>query len=360
VREEALMNLMRFMKDNPDAFPAGSNPLKILDNGLEAHYYAVGHGYFDGDGHWIAEKYKWVEIDGEKVEVMGRFAKVGDGDTYGRVTGDYLRLNDQKLPTYAKIGDTDTYGRVSGDYLIVGNQKMKIEDGVVTLNGKQEAIERGYAQVGGEMTKFETGYAKVGDQMVQFDGKSDITIGNDSYTVSSKWHYDANEAQMNAFMNIICGKQYNTSDVATMGAVISKLNAAAAHAYATGNGNSAVGVGRNCDDVTVFKFAKKHAPVIHRGRIVESVSEPASVPEKQEASGTTVVSDVATPKEASGTTVVTDTGVEKTNEDQGSSYLVVRRRGVNTGTKDNLPGSQNMKGHDNIEGVTVIKPQNTR
>lgn len=312
VREETLMNLMRFMKDNPDAFPAGSNPLKILDSGLESHYYSVGHGYFDGDGHWIAEKYKWIEIDGKEVEVMGRFAKVGDGDTYGRITGDYLRLNGQKL---------------------------KIEDGAVTINGQKVDIE--------------TGYAKVGDQMVKFDGKSDITIGNDSYTVGSKWVYgdSSNEAQMNTFMNIICGKKYNADDVVTMGAVISKLNAEAAHAWATGEGNRAVGIGRNCDEVTVFKFAKKHAPAVHHD---------TPVVQKEEASGSSVVTDVATKKEVSGSSVVSDVAVEKKPVDNSTSYVVVRRRGVNDGTTERLPGSKALKDHDKVIGVSVINSQNLR
>lgn len=311
VREEALKNLMRYMSENPDAFPKDANPLDVLNKGLESHYYSVGHGYFDGDGHWIAEKYKWVEIDGKEVEVMGRFAKVGDGDTYGRITGDYLRLNGQKL---------------------------KIEDGAVTINGQKVDIE--------------TGYAKVGDEIVQFDPAKDntITIDGTVRNVGSKYLYgdSSNEAQMNAFMNIICGKKYNAGDVATMGAAISKLNAAAAHAYATGEGNNAVGIGRNCDEVTVFKFAKKHIPPVRH--------DTPDVP-KEEASGRSVVTDTVTKKESSGRTVVTDVAVDKPQEDQGSSYLVVRRQGVNKGTTDNLPGSKALKNHDNIKGVTFIKQQ---
>jgi hypothetical protein len=309
VREESLKNLMKYMSENPDAFPKGSNPLDVLNKGLESHYYSVGHGYFDGDGHWIAEKYRWIEMDGKEVEVMGRFAKVGDGDTYGRVTGDYLRLNGQKL---------------------------RIEDGFVTIKGEKVAVE--------------TGYAKVGDQMVQFNPASQakITVGGTEYDVGSKWLYgdSSNEAQMNAFMNIICGK--NNGDAAGMGAAISKLNAAAAHAYATGEGNNAYGIGRNCDEVTVFKFAKKHAPVVHHEPVVEP---------KEEASGRSVVTDTVTKKESSGRTVVTNVAVDKPQEDQGSSYLVVRRQGVNKGTTDNLPGSKALKNHDNIKGVTFIKQQ---
>lgn len=309
VREESLKNLMKYMSGHPDAFPKDANPLDVLNKGLESHYYSVGHGYFDGDGHWIAEKYRWIEMDGKEVEVMGRFAKVGDGDTYGRITGDYLRLNGQKL---------------------------KIEDGFVTIKGEKVAVE--------------TGYAKVGDQMVQFNPASQakITVGGTEYDVGSKWLYgdSSNEAQMNAFMNIICGK--NNGDAAGMGASISKLTEAAAQAYATGEGNNAVGIGRNCDEVTVFKFAKKHAPVVHHEPVVEP---------KEEASGRSVVTDTVTKKESSGRTVVTDVAVDKPQEDQGSSYLVVRRQGVNKGTTDNLPGSKALKNHDNIKGVTFIKQQ---
>lgn len=308
VREESLKNLMKYMSENPDAFPKGSNPLDVLNKGLESHYYSVGHGYFDGDGHWIAEKYRWIEMDGKEVEVMGRFAKVGDGDTYGRITGDYLRLNGQKL---------------------------KIEDGFVTIKGEKVAVE--------------TGYAKVGDQMVQFNpANGKVTVGGTEYYFGSKWLYgdSSNEAQMNAFMDIICGE--NNDGAAGMGASISKLTAAAAHAYATGEGNNAVGVGRNCDEVTVFKFAKKHAPVVHHEPVVEP---------KEEASGRSVVTDTVTKKESSGRTVVTNVAVDKPQEDQGSSYLVVRRQGVNKGTTDNLPGSKALKNHDNIKGVTFIKQQ---
>ncbi len=309
VREESLKNLMKYMSGHPDAFPKDANPLDVLNKGLESHYYSVGHGYFDGDGHWIAEKYRWIEMDGKEVEVMGRFAKVGDGDTYGRITGDYLRLNGQKL---------------------------KIEDGFVTIKGEKVAVE--------------TGYAKVGDQMVQFNPASQakITVDGTEYDVGSKWLYgdSSNEAQMNAFMNIICGK--NNGDAAGMGASISKLTEAAAQAYATGEGNNAVGIGRNCDEVTVFKFAKKHAPVVHHEPVVEP---------KEEASGRSVVTDTVTKKESSGRTVVTNVAVDKPQEDQGSSYLVVRRQGVNKGTTDNLPGSKALKNHDNIKGVTFIKQQ---
>ena len=301
VREEALMNLMKYMSENPDAFPAGSNPLKVLNDGLEAHYYSVTHGYFDGDGHWIAEKYKWIEMDGKEVEVMGRFAKVGDGDTYGRVTGDYLRLNGQKL---------------------------KIEDGFVTIKGEKVAVE--------------TGYAKVGDEIVQFNPATDakITVDGTEYDVGSKWLYgdSSNEAQMNAFMNIFCGNRHDADGAAAMGDSISKLNAAADHSWKTGEGNNAVGIGRNCDEVTVFKFAKKHIPV----------HQPAPEVETR-----TVVTDTAVAKEVETRTVVTDTAVEKTAPEpkETKTYIVFNREAVNPKSLDQYEAP----GHQKLNGATVIR-----
>ena len=308
VREEALMNLMKYMSENPDAFPAGSNPLKVLNDGLEAHYYSVTHGYFDGDGHWIAEKYKWIEMDGKEVEVMGRFAKVGDGDTYGRVTGDYLRLNGQKL---------------------------KIEDGFVTIKGEKVAVE--------------TGYAKVGDEIVQFNPATDakITVDGTEYNVGSKWLYgdSSNEKNLNAFMDIICNGNTGSEDL-SMENSIQTLNAAADHSWKTGEGNRAVGIGRNCDEVTVFKFAKKHIPVHH--------NTPAPAPEPETR---TIVTDTAVAKEVETRTVVTDTAVEKTAPEpkETKTYIVFNREAVNPKSLDQYEAP----GHQKLNGATVIRV-NTR
>ena len=310
VREEALMNLMKYMSENPDAFPAGSNPLKVLNDGLEAHYYSVTHGYFDGDGHWIAEKYRWIEMDGKEVEVMGRFAKVGDGDTYGRVTGDYLRLNGQKL---------------------------KIEDGFVTIKGEKVAIE--------------TGYAKVGDEIVQFNPATDakITVDGTEYNVGSKWlHGDSsNTKNLNAFMDIICKGNTDSEDL-SMANSIQTLNAAADHSWKTGEGNRAVGIGRNCDEVTVFKFAKKHIPVHH------NTPAPAPAPEVETR---TVVTDTAVAKEAETRTVVTDTAVEKTAPEpiEKDTYIIFNREAVNPKSLDQYEAP----GHQKLNGATVIRV-NTR
>ncbi|MBO6290430.1 MAG: hypothetical protein J6N45_08955 [Alphaproteobacteria bacterium] len=304
VREEALMNLMKYMSENPDAFPAGSNPLKVLNNGLEAHYYSVTHGYFDGDGHWIAEKYKWIEMDGKEVEVMGRYAKVGDGDTYGRVTGDYLRLNGQKL---------------------------KIEDGFVTIKGEKVAVE--------------TGYAKVGDEIVQFNPATDakITVDGTEYNVGSKWlHGDSsNEKNLNAFMDIICKGNTDSEDL-SMANSIQTLNAAADHSWKTGEGNRAVGIGRNCDEVTVFKFAKKHIPVHH--------NTPAPAPEVETR---TIVTDTAVAKEVETRTVVTDTAVEKTAPEpkETKTYIVFNREAVNPKSLDQYEAP----GHQKLNSATVIR-----
>ena len=345
VREEALMNLMKYMSENPDAFPAGSNPLKVLNDGLEAHYYSVTHGYYDGDGHWIAEKYKWIEMDGKEVEVMGRFAKVGDSDTYGRVTGDYLRLNGQRLSTYAKIGDSDTYGRITNGYLEVDGKKLQIENGSVTINDKQVSIEPGYVKVKGEMVHFETGYAKVGDEIVQFNPATDakITVDGTEYNVGSKWLYgdSSNEKNLNAFMDIICNGNTGSEDL-SMENSIQTLNAAADHSWKTGEGNSAVGIGRNCDEVTVFKFAKKHIPVHH--------NTPAPAPEPETR---TVVTDTAVAKEVETRTVVTDTAVEKTAPEpkETKTYIVFNREAVNPKSLDQYEAP----GHQKLNGATVIR-----